>query len=106
MQTRCPHCAGEIELVGAKELADEHGLTLNEIQYARGKGRFPEPWLAFGNRIIYLRSDIERYVKDRGKKRLERTLARLEEDLAQLTDGDRRGVLSSLIDRLGEASSG
>ena len=58
----CPHCKKEIDLMGAKELADEFGLGPNSVSHARKRGDFPNPFLSFGNRNLYLRSEIEGWV--------------------------------------------
>ena len=58
----CPHCNKPIELMGAKELGDEYGIGPNSVSHARKRGHFPEPFLSFGNRNLYLRSAIEAWV--------------------------------------------
>jgi hypothetical protein len=65
MDAKCPHCKKTIDLVGARELDADFSIGSNHVQHARERGTFPEPWLAFGNRMIYLRRDIEAYVSDR-----------------------------------------
>lgn len=96
MSTTCPHCGKDIQLIGAAELKEEFGLGPNTVQHARDKGRFPEPWLSFGNRNIWLRETIEEYVKSRKETQIESTIAELMKALDGLPEGDREAALEKL----------
>lgn len=60
----CPHCSKPIDLMGAKELSEEFGLGPNSVIHARKRGDFPDPFLSFGNRKLYLRSEVEAWVTE------------------------------------------
>ena len=96
MTPTCPHCGKDIELVGAAELKDEFGLGPNTVQHARDKGRFPEPWISFGNRNIWLRSVISEYVQKRKNGELEQTITELMKSLQELPETDREAVIERL----------
>jgi hypothetical protein len=93
MNTNCPNCGKTIDLVGASDLKDEFELSPNTVQHARDKGKFPEPWLSFGNRNIWLRSVVENYIKDRNTKQLESTVAELMKALDELPVQERKAVI-------------
>jgi hypothetical protein len=80
----CPHCSQTIDLVGARELRDEFGLSSNVVQHLRGQGQLPKPWLAFGNRYLYLRPDVEGYMVGRRRARAATIAKDLAEKLAHL----------------------
>lgn len=96
MTATCPHCKKPIELVGAAELKDEFGLGPNSVQHLRDKGRFPEPWLSFGNRNIWLRETIENFVEERRTTKLEDTITELMKALKDLPEADREAALTKL----------
>jgi hypothetical protein len=80
----CPHCSQTIDLVGTRELRDEFGLSPNIIQHLRGQGQLPKPWLALGNRYLYLRPDVEGYMVSRRQARAAAIAKDLAEKLAHL----------------------
>lgn len=90
MQVKCPHCAKDIDLVGARELKDEYGLGPNTVQHARERGKFPDPYLSFGNRNIWLRDSVQSYVEDRSKAKVESTVTDLLKALETLPEGSRK----------------
>jgi hypothetical protein len=100
MQSTCPNCDHEIALVGAKELAADYGFSTNAIQYAREKGRFPEPWLRFGNRFIYLRDEMELHLSKRGNEEVDRAIERVVKALDALPERERQAARSSLVEEL------
>lgn len=77
IEVTCPHCKKTIELVGSKELDEEFGLGPNTVQHARDKGKFPDPWMSFQNRNVYLRSIIESYIEERSRAKLQSTVEEL-----------------------------
>ena len=89
MDIKCPHCGKRIDLVGAKELKDDFDLGPNAVTHARERKRFPAPWIEFGNRHVYLRSDIERYVEDRSRATVEATVGQLTAALENLPPAER-----------------
>lgn len=89
----CPNCGKSIELVGPADLKDEYGISANVLQHEREKGRLPEPWINLNNRNLYLRSDIQGFVSDRGRARVENTVRDLMAALQTLPDGEREEAL-------------
>jgi hypothetical protein len=96
METTCPHCGKAITLVGASDLDKDYGLNGNRLQYARDSGRFPEPWLKFGNRNIYLKSDVEAYMQDRAQEGTEKAIQTLQAMLDSLPPSEAKKALESL----------
>lgn len=74
MDVRCPNCGKDIHLVGARELKEDYGISSNSVQHARERGKFPEPWLSFANRNIWVRDVIDSYVTERSQERVETTV--------------------------------
>jgi hypothetical protein len=101
MEVKCPHCGKTIDLVGAKELKEDFGLGPNSVQHARSRGRFPAPWLSFGNRQIFLRDVIRGYVEERSRATIERSLDELLPAASRLSDKERQEALRLLEERLG-----
>jgi hypothetical protein len=96
MEPKCPNCGKAIRLVGAAELKDEFGLGPNTVQHARDRGKFPAPWLSFGNRNIWLRNVIEKYVRDKKETQIESALTELMKSLDGLPEATRRSALEKL----------
>ena len=96
MDTQCPHCGNTITIVGAKELADEYGLGPNSVIHARKRGDFPNPWLTFGNRNLYLKADIDKWVTENRQPTVDLPPAilaqQLEKLLEELPDDKRREI--------------
>ena len=102
MKAKCPNCGKDIDLVGAKELSDDYGINANSLQYARDSGKFPEPWVSFGNRNVWLREDVEKFVSERGKEKVESTVRDLLKTLENLPDSDRTTTIEELNKQLGK----
>lgn len=96
MDVKCPNCGKDIHLVGARELKNEYGIGPNSVQHAREKGRFPEPWLSFANRNIWIRRDIDAYVKERSQSRVEMTVKELLKALDHLPPSAREAARKEL----------
>lgn len=99
MQINCPNCKKDIQLVGAKELAEDFGLLPNSVQHYRTRG-FPEPIMRFGNRYIYLRSDVEEFARNRIKKKLGGSVEALIRDLEKIPPEAQDEIRRQLIDEL------
>lgn len=69
MDVKCPHCGKDIELITAGEMEEEFGLNDNKRTKERSRGQFPEPYMRFTNKMLYLRRDIEEYVTGRRASR-------------------------------------
>lgn len=102
MHTICPHCGKEIELVGAKELKDDFGLGPNSVQHARDRGRFPNPWLSFGNRKVYLRDTISAYIEDKSRAKIEATVHELVGAISNLPAEEQAEARRLLLGNLNE----
>lgn len=100
MAPTCPHCHQEIPLVGAGDLDREFGIGPNALQHARETGRFPEPWLSFGNRKIYLRHDIEEYVSERGRAKVEKAVKDILTSIETLPEAERSEAMELLNEQL------
>jgi DNA-binding transcriptional MerR regulator len=96
METKCPHCGKSIELVGAGELDKEYGLNGNKLQYLRDSGKFPEPWLSFGNRKIYLRADVDAFEAQRAQEGAGKVLTEVQKYLETLPPEERERVIKAL----------
>lgn len=90
MDVTCPNCGKGIHLVGAKELKEEFSLGPNSVAHARERGRFPMPWLSFQNRNIWIREEIEEYIRERSAARVEQTVDELLRALDHLPADARR----------------
>jgi hypothetical protein len=101
---KCPNCGKEISLIGAGELKDEMGIGPNTIQHAREKGTFPQPWLSFANRNIYLRSDAEEFNRVRLEARRSRQLEDLQKTLQSSSPDDIRELIAGLEKALPKTS--
>lgn len=95
---RCPHCNTEIELLGPKELKDEYGLGPNPVAYRREHKGFPEPVLSFNNRHIYLRDEVEAWIQEDAKGKIEKFVANMQETLAALPEAEREAAVKMLTD--------
>lgn len=106
MDVKCPHCEKAIELVGSTEIEREFGLNSNQIQYRQRRQEFPEPWLKFGNRTIWLKRDIESLEAERRKRELDEATNKVREALASvtLTDEERQLLLKQITDGQGKRS--
>jgi hypothetical protein len=71
-------------VVGTRELVNEFGLSPNTVQHLRGQGQLPKPWLALGNRYLYLRPDVGGYMVGRRQARAAAIAKDLAENLAHL----------------------
>jgi DNA-binding transcriptional MerR regulator len=96
MQAKCPHCKKNIELVGAAELESEYGLSGNRLQYLRDNGKFPQPWLSFGNRKIYLRADVDVFEAERAQEGAGKVLTEVQKYLETLPPEERERVIKAL----------
>lgn len=95
-QGKCPHCGKNIGLLSAGDMQEEYGITPNVLQHAKETGNFPEPWISFGNRAVYLRADIASYSKNRARAKTEKTVAELKALLEALPESERDEALHSL----------
>ena len=93
----CPHCGKEIELLGQKELSEDYGIGPNPVAQARSRGSFPTPVLAFGNRNMWFRRDIEAYIEERSKERIQKLVADFEQTIAVLPDDQREQAREMLV---------
>lgn len=97
MQTaRCPHCGKDIEIVTARDLEVDYGITPNMLQHAREREAFPAPWLEFPNRNIWLKKDIDAYATERTQERVERGVGELNKLLELMSEPERKAVLEKL----------
>jgi len=100
MEVKCPHCGKDISLVGAKELRNDFNIGANKVQHERERGRFPSPYLSFGNRKVYLRSDIEAYRDEQERAKAEGQLAGIAGNLESLPKETRESLLKLLSESL------
>ena len=96
----CPHCGKPIELVGQKELSEEYGIGPNPVQHARTLGLFPTPVLAFGNRNMWFKTQIDEYVEARSQERIEKLVAEFERTLETLPASERTLAAKQAAERL------
>lgn len=95
---RCPNCKKPIELIGQKELTEEYGLGPNPVAHQRSQGVFPEPTLSFGNRNMWIRTDIDVYVEERKRERVAKLVEDFSDTLAALPETERESALQMLTD--------
>lgn len=97
MQTaECPHCRKPIEIISAKDLDDDYGISPNALQHAREKDEFPEPWLEFANRNIWLKSVIDEYASRRTHERVSKRVQELHALLDTLPEQERDEIVAAL----------
>jgi hypothetical protein len=96
---KCPHCEEAIDIVGAQDLREQYGINSNALQHARDTGNFPEPFLSFQNRNLWLRVDIEEHVAMKGRTRIVEIVEELETQLQQLPEADREELLRRFANR-------
>jgi hypothetical protein len=86
---KCPHCGQEIDLVGPSDLNKDFGINPNALQHAREKGTLPAPWLKMNNRNLWLRADIDEYVVQQGRAKVESTVRDLMKAVSSLPEAER-----------------
>jgi hypothetical protein len=96
MTVKCPHCGNPIEVLAPKEM-NELGINSNKRQYRkRNDESFPDPWMSFENRDVWLRDDITLYLsrkKLEGVKTLSETIGSMDPNEAiRLLDELREAV--------------
>jgi hypothetical protein len=96
MTVKCPHCGEAIEVLAPKEM-DELGINSNKRQYRkRNDDSFPDPWMSFENRDVWLRDDITLYLSRKemeGLQSLTEAIGKMDPDEAlKLLDGLRDTV--------------
>lgn len=94
----CPHCGKLIELVGQKELSEDYGIGPNPVAHARTLGVFPTPVLAFGNRNMWLKGDIEHYIEERSRERIAKLVQDFEQTIAVLPEPERETARELLVE--------
>jgi len=92
----CPNCGKQIELFGPSDLKDVFGIGPNALQHARERGVLPQPWLHLNNRNLWLRADIESFVSERGRKKVESTVKDLMNALSGLPEVEREEAIKLL----------
>lgn len=102
MIVNCPHCKKEIDLIGAGDLRGEYGIGPNSVAHFREKGLFPEPWMTFNNRHVWLRSSVDGYVTERSRAKLDSNVAELMSALENLPERERKLAKSMIEKRLEE----
>lgn len=98
----CPHCGEDIELVGQRELSDHYSMGPNPVAHARSLGIFPLPVLSFGNRNMWLKSDIDAYVEKRTRENVSKLVASLEDELRRLPEPERKLARELLTNAAGK----
>ena len=92
----CPHCGNLVELVNQRDLTNEYNLKPQPVAYARTKGLFPDPAIQVENNTWYLRTDIEKYLREREQGKIAERAEALKQSLAVLSDSEREQVLAML----------
>lgn len=95
---RCPHCGKDIELIGQKELTEEYELGPNPVAHRRQQGVFPEPALSFGNRNMWLRGEIETYLEQQSRERVEKLIEDFDRTIAALPETEQARARKMLTD--------
>lgn len=96
MNAACPHCKKDIEVVTSKDLEAEYGLNMNRQQHLRDQGKMPEPWLAYKNRNIYLRADIQAMKDKEGQESIQKMALNLEGQLQAMSEEERKRTVEEL----------
>lgn len=94
---RCPHCENEIELLGQKDLTREYRLTPNKVVRLLQLKEMPEPVLAFENRRMWTRQQLENWRTEQGAERVQVLLTETEDALAALPAEQREVFLQALL---------
>jgi hypothetical protein len=96
LKIKCPHCELDIDVVSAGELRDEFGINSNRLQHAKSKNRFPDPWLSFPNRDVWIRDDIVSYVSKGTVEATENAVETLKNALAAAGPEEAEKLLDEL----------
>lgn len=95
---KCPHCGEDIDLIGQKEITEEFHIGPNPVAHLRAQGLFPEPVLSFGNRNVWLRADVDRYMEERSRERIAKLVEDFDQTLAALPEKERERARQMLAD--------
>lgn len=96
MHAACPHCDKDIEIVGTTEITEDFGLTPNMIQHAIFRKRFPEPWIKFNNRALWLKSTIAAYQADISREKSRKAARVLVDAFALLSEEERARIIKEI----------
>jgi hypothetical protein len=97
MQVHCPNCKKLIDLVGSHELREDYSISTNKLQHEREMGRLPEPYMTFNNRHIWLRGDVEEFIEQRSRDKVEKTVSELLSALDNLPPDEREAARDLLV---------
>lgn len=99
---KCPHCDNEIELLGQKDLTAQYRLTPNKVVRLLEKDTFPDAALAFENRRLWTRQQVNEFRAEQGKERVQTLLVDTEEALTALPEEERALFLEALLGKAKE----
>lgn len=93
----CPHCSKDIDLVGTKEGAAILGVSTSTFQGFRERDDFPKPRAVLGQGGLWLRQDLLDWQERRKHATVEKLVLSLEQQLADLPEGDRQVLVERLL---------
>jgi len=104
MHIRCPHCKEDIELIGSVVLKKEFELGPNAVSARREVGTFPKPVLDLGNRLLWLRQDVEDAVAKETETKILDFVSEIERDLQRLPEDEQAKAREVLAKKLNGGS--
>ena len=105
MEFKCPHCGKPIRLIGQTTIKEEFGLGPNSVALRRKKGIFPEPVINLGNRLLFIREEVEEAIERDLNTRIEDFVENLERTIASLPEEEQRQARQALERRLQGSST-
>ena len=100
MHIECPHCGKDIQLIGTVGIKQEFGLGPNAIETRRQDGRFPDPVLDLGNRLLFIRSAVEDAIALEQESKIVELVQGIESSLARLPKEKREKAKQLLAKQL------
>lgn len=95
---KCPHCESDIELLGQKDLTAQYRLTPNKVVRLLALEALPEAALAFENRRLWTRQQVDEFRAEQGKERVHSLLMDTKDALSALPEEERALFRSALLE--------
>jgi hypothetical protein len=99
-RSHAPTATRFIHLIGTVGIKQEFGLGPNAIITRREEGRFPDPVLDLGNRLLWLRRDVDTAIGNEAEAKIVKVTDEIERSLAGLPAHQWEKVRQRLRDRL------
>lgn len=104
MKVTCPH-SHEFEILSNEGLI-ELGITPNVRARAAERGEFPQPWVEFPNRHVWLKEEVLDYLTSQSLRETERVVDPMLDRLMRLPEERRDEALEALREKLNTLQDG